>query len=191
MLRSAVASTTMTSVLAAIVLRLSARSWVAGLLAVIASAAACPQASAADVVERIPGRVAAGYEANVRSTRFDELWALNFPAAATIRVTCSGRRCKMRTIRAAVPASGLVNLAARMRKRRLPAGASLIVRASLPGVGYKETRYRLRRKALPVVRRSCQFSIALPGTDSERLPCKLPAASRRGRLVLPRSGPAP
>ena len=86
----------MTSVLAPIVSRLSARTWVAGLLAVIASAAACPQASAADVVERMPGRFAAGYEANVRSTRFDELWALNFPAAATIRVTCSGRRCKMR-----------------------------------------------------------------------------------------------
>jgi hypothetical protein len=91
-----------------------------------------------------------------RFTLLTQLAVARPPAGASIRVTCTGPRCKGRTFTHKVKrATAKVSLVRRFRKARLSPGTVVRVRVTKADTYGKETRLTMRRGAAPTRRSRC------------------------------------
>jgi len=96
------------------------------------------------------------------------LLSVQASAGARITVACSGRGCPVKS-QSRVAAAGKVGgapIAFRRFERSLPAGLTLVVRVSKPGVIGKYTSFRIRRGKLPVRTDAC-----LVPPSAKPIPC--------------------
>jgi hypothetical protein len=106
-----------------------------------------------------PGRITAAivnsWAAGTRTTRIVRLRVTGAPRGATVRLSCTKRRCRFRRRSITVGSTGNVTLTPLFRSRTLRVKTVLEVRITAPNTIGKLVRYTIRRRKLPRAQTLC------------------------------------
>ena len=107
-----------------------------------------PTSSSASPVVAFRPLVAHAYRSSQGRTRFSKLRIRGAPTGSTVRLTCTGRRCPLRSRRYTVT-TGTLDVVGALRRRALAAGVILTIRIASPAGEVRLVRYTTRRGKAP------------------------------------------